>query len=36
MLENRVPRAVFEPKMEEVTEGWRKFDILEFHNFLCS
>jgi hypothetical protein len=36
VLEDRVQRAAFEPKMEEVTGGWRKFDIEEFHNFLPS
>jgi hypothetical protein len=32
MFENRVPRRIFEPKREEVTEGWRKLHDEELHN----
>jgi hypothetical protein len=32
MLEDRVLRIVFDPKRDEVTEGWRKLHNEELHN----
>jgi hypothetical protein len=32
VFENRVLRRIFEPKIYEVTEGWRKLHN-ELHNF---
>jgi hypothetical protein len=32
MFDNRLLRKIFEPKREEVTEGWRKWHNEEFHN----
>lgn len=36
MSNNRVKRRVLGPKMEEVTEGWRKTHTEETHNLYSS
>jgi hypothetical protein len=36
VFENRVFRRIFEPKMDEVTGGWRKLHNHEFHNLHSS
>jgi hypothetical protein len=33
MFENRMLRRIFEPKMDEVTGGWRKLHNEELYNF---
>jgi hypothetical protein len=33
VFENRVLRRIFEPKRDEVTEGWSKLHNEELHNF---
>jgi hypothetical protein len=35
VFENRVPRRIFGPKREKVTESWRKLRREEHHN-LCT
>jgi hypothetical protein len=35
VLQNRVPRNVFGPKREEVTEDWRKLHNEELHDLCC-
>jgi hypothetical protein len=35
-FENRVPREIYRPKAEEVTEGWRKPHDEELHNLHSS
>jgi hypothetical protein len=32
VFDNRILRRIFEPKREEVTEGWRKLNNEELHN----
>jgi hypothetical protein len=32
-LKSGCKRKIFAPKMEEVTEGWRKLHTEELHNF---
>jgi hypothetical protein len=36
VFENRVLRRIFEPKRDEVTEGWKKLHNEELHNFCSS
>jgi hypothetical protein len=36
VLENKVPKGIFELHREEVTEGWRKLRNEEFHSLYCS
>jgi hypothetical protein len=36
VFENRVLRGIYGPKMEGVTEGWRKLHNEELHNLYSS
>jgi hypothetical protein len=36
VFENRVPRRIFGPKRDEVTEEWRKLHSEELHNLYSS
>jgi hypothetical protein len=36
VFENRVLRRIFGPKMEEVTEAWRRLHNEELHNLYVS
>jgi hypothetical protein len=36
VLESRVPRKIFIPKRDEVTEGWKKLHNEELHNSYAS
>jgi hypothetical protein len=36
VFENRMLRRIFEPKRDEVTEGWRKLHNEELHNLYSS
>jgi hypothetical protein len=36
VIENRVLRRIFEPKREEVAEGWRRLHNEELHNLYTS
>jgi hypothetical protein len=36
MLENRVIRKVFDPKLEAVAGAWRKLNIKQLHGFYHS
>jgi hypothetical protein len=36
VLENKVVRRIFGPKMNEVVEGWRKLDNEALHNLYSS
>jgi hypothetical protein len=36
VFENRVLRRIFEPKREEVAEGWRRLHNEELHNLHAS
>jgi hypothetical protein len=36
MFENRVPRRIFEPKMDVVIGGWRYLHYEELHNLYSS
>ena len=33
MFENKVPRTIFGPMKEEITQEWRKLHTREFHKF---
>jgi hypothetical protein len=36
VFENRMPRRIFGPKRDEVTEGWRKLHNEDHHNLNSS